>query len=637
MQQFSRSVSKAYVLAVAAPAAVLLLLLTGSRFVDEAAVSLLFYSAIILAACYGGLKPGLLATTITGALAAFFFLRQLRWPWIDFADSWIDLLLLMGGGGLISWLSEIVHTSRRRGEAERHRLEQEIAERKKLQQVLEEQNEQIELAQQAGRVGLWSLDLETGRRRNSKGWLELMGYTVETQPKYYVEWLAQSVHPDDRARVDEAYQAIIRGERTDLDIEFRILVSKEGHRWVVARGRVMQPNSKSGLRLLGVTADITERRRVEEAVKEADRRKDEFLASLAHELRNPLPPIRNAVEIMRTLSPPEPRLQWCRDIIERQVEQMGRLMEDLLDVSRITHDRLKLRKEKVELSKILDRAIESSRPLIDEGEHEFNINIPSEQIWLDADPIRLVQVFSNLLNNAAKYTKLGGKIWLTVECQGSEVVITVKDNGIGIPEELLPEIFNMFTQGHHGAESMRGGLGLGLTLARSLVEMHGGTIEAKSDGENHGSEFVVRLKAADIAPRPVAKESPPLPQAGMGMCKRILIVEDSEEQAQTLAMVLELMGHQIRRARDGPSALEILNEFLPDVALVDLGLPGMSGYDLARRIREQPRLQHLVLVAQSGWGRKQDRQRARRAGFDHHLVKPFNLQRLNNLLSAQSS
>jgi signal transduction histidine kinase/CheY-like chemotaxis protein len=464
-----------------------------------------------------------------------------------------------------------------------------------------------------------------------------MGYTADKQPRHYAEWLAQVVRPEDRARVDAAHQAIVRGEKTDLDIEFRIIDSIHGERWVVSRGRVMQPDSKSGPRLLGVTADITERRRMEHALKEADRRKDEFLATLAHELRNPLAPIRNAVEILRRLSPPEPRLQSCRSIIERQAEQMSRLMEDLLDVSRITLDRLKLRKEKVDLCNIIESAIETSRPLIDEGEHELTVNIPSEEIWLDADPIRLVQVFSNLLNNAAKYTAIGGHIWLTVQRRGSDVTVTVKDNGAGIPKELLPEIFSMFTQGQQEAGRMRGGLGLGLTLAKSLVEMHGGTIEAKSAGPKQGSELIVRLEVADVPPRALAKESQPVPKHETPAGKRILIVEDSEDQAQTLAMVLELMGHQIRRARDGPSALEMLKEFLPDVALVDLGLPGMSGYDLARRIREQPQLRHLMLVAQSGWGRKQDRQRARRAGFDHHLVKPFDLQRLNNLLSAQPS
>jgi signal transduction histidine kinase/ActR/RegA family two-component response regulator len=372
-----------------------------------------------------------------------------------------------------------------------------------------------------------------------------------------------------------------------------------------------------------------------EELKVADQKKNDFIAVLSHELRNPLAPIVNAVAILRTRGVPESKVEWCHDVIHRQVQHMVRLMDDLLDVSRIGHGKMTLRKRQVALTTVITSAIETSRPGIDDKGQELTVNLPAEQILLEADPSRLSQVFSNLLNNAAKYTETRGKILLTAELQDSEVVITVKDNGVGIVSELLPLIFDLFVQGQSSAENERSGLGLGLMLVRTLVELHGGTVEARSDGPGRGSEFVVRLPIADIA---TISENPDsefaqTAQPTTGQRKRILVVEDMKVQAEMLVALLELHGHEVRAVNNGPDALKMLTEFLPDVALIDVGLPGMNGYSLARLIREQQKFNHIVLIAQTGWVGEEDRQRSRAAGFNHHLAKPIDYNRLAEILA----
>jgi two-component system CheB/CheR fusion protein len=372
-----------------------------------------------------------------------------------------------------------------------------------------------------------------------------------------------------------------------------------------------------------------------EELKVADQKKNDFIAVLSHELRNPLAPIVNAVAILRTQGVSESKLEWCRDVIERQVQQMVRLMDDLLDVGRIGHGKMTLRKRRVALTTVINSAIETSRSGIDDKGQELTVNLPGENILLEADPSRLSQVFSNLLNNAAKYTQTGGQILLTAEHQDSEVFVTFKDNGVGIASELLPLIFDLFVQGRSSRDSERSGLGIGLTLVRTLVELHGGTVEARSDGPARGSEFVVRLPIAGIA---TISENPDnefaqTAQRTTGHRKRILVVEDMKVQADMLVALLELHGHEVRAVNNGPDALKMLTEFLPDVALIDVGLPGMDGYSLARLIREQQKFNHIVLIAQTGWVGEEDRQRSRAAGFDHHLAKPIDYNRLAEILA----
>jgi signal transduction histidine kinase/CheY-like chemotaxis protein len=381
-------------------------------------------------------------------------------------------------------------------------------------------------------------------------------------------------------------------------------------------------------------ADFIERCRTDEALRESDRRKDEFLATLAHELRNPLAPVRNAIQILHLKGPATPELEWACDVIDRQMQQMTRLIDDLMDVSRITRGRLELRRDRVELARVLQGAVETSRPLIDGSGHELTVALPADPVYLNGDITRLAQVFSNLLNNAARYSQRGSRISLTVERQGSEVVVSVRDTGIGIPKEMLPRIFDLFTQVDRSLECTQGGLGVGLTLVKRLVEMHGGSVAAHSDGAGTGSAFVVRLPIPVVEP---ALESQPAfgdkPRAAPAR-RRVLIVDDNNDAATSLAMMLSILGYETRTAGDGMAGLEAAAEFRPVVALLDIGLPKINGYDVARRIRQQPWGTDMALVAVTGWGQAEDKQRAIEAGFDHHLVKPVDPTPLTQLLAS---
>jgi two-component system CheB/CheR fusion protein len=417
---------------------------------------------------------------------------------------------------------------------------------------------------------------------------------------------------------------------------------------IVIHSREVLVRDEKGARsaVLAIKRDITEHKQMLEALKAADRRKDEFLATLAHELRNPLAPVRNAVEVMRLAGDDPSVIGRSRDVVQRQVSQLSRIVEDLIDVSRIVEKKIQLRKERVALGPIVETALETTRSAIEAYGHRLSVALPSEPLYLDADPVRISQILINLLNNASKYTEPGGQIWLQVEraddtdhpggaaaTDQDEVVMRVRDSGIGIRADLLPRVFEMFTQGDHSLERSRGGLGIGLTLVRSLVQMHGGSVEALSEGPGRGSEFVVRLPLADdAAPEPAAKAAAPPVEAGSAGPRRILVVDDNPDQAQSLGMLLKLMGHEVRLAYSGPEALQEAAAFVPDVALVDIGLPGMSGYEVARHIRAQPRLSHLVLVAQTGWGQDEDRRRSQEAGFDYHFVKPVTPEAIEEII-----
>jgi CheY-like chemotaxis protein/nitrogen-specific signal transduction histidine kinase len=386
---------------------------------------------------------------------------------------------------------------------------------------------------------------------------------------------------------------------------------------------------------VAVVIDIDDRRKAEEALKEADRRKDEFLAMLAHELRNPLAPIRNAVQALRRLGSPDPQLQWIREVIDRQAEHLARLVDDLLDVSRITQGKIALRQERLELMAVIARALETSRPNIDARKHHLNVSLPQEPIRLEGDLIRLAQVVSNLLNNAAKFTEEGGQIWLTAESQEGEIVLRVRDNGVGIPADLLPRIFDLFTQADRSLDRSQGGLGIGLSLARSIVEMHGGQVEAASAGLGQGSEFTVRLPLlAEATPQSGRESATRTGSAATPRRYRILVVDDNVDSAESMAFLLKFSGHEVQIAHDGPSAIETALLFLPQVLLLDIGLPGMSGYEVARRLRERPEMRNAALLALTGYGQEEDRRRSKEAGFDHHLVKPVDPKLLETLIGS---
>jgi PAS domain S-box-containing protein len=466
-------------------------------------------------------------------------------------------------------------------------------------------------------------------------------------------------------RVDEGSacaQAMERGERiviedVTLDAAFephRLVAAAAGYRAVQSTplksrsGAVVgmlsthfrTPHRPSGRdeRLLDLyarhAADLIERFRYEQALKDADRRKDEFLATLAHELRNPLAPIRTGLQLMSMANGDETAVEQARTMMGRQLTQLIRLVDDLMDVSRISRGNIELRKDRIELAAAVNSAVEASRPLIEEMGHELSVTLPQQPVVVEADLTRLAQVFLNLLNNAAKYTDRRGRISLVAERQGSDVAIAVRDTGVGIPAANLPKLFEMFSQVQGTLSRSQGGLGIGLCLVKRLVEMHGGRIEARSDGPGLGSEFVVRLPVAVEACRPEGRglETGDVARSSL----RVLIVDDNRDSADSLSIMLKMMGNTTRTAYDGQEAVSVAGEFRPDVILLDLGLPRMSGYEACRRIREQPGGEAVVMVAQTGWGQEEDRQRTHDAGFDHHMVKPVDPQALMRLLAGLS-
>ncbi len=374
-----------------------------------------------------------------------------------------------------------------------------------------------------------------------------------------------------------------------------------------------------------------ERLRLIGQLRESDRRKDEFLATLAHELRNPLAPIRNGLHVLRLGGAGGEMADDAREMMERQLSLMVRLIDDLLDLSRISRGKIELKKERVELAKVVHHAIETSRPTIEEAGHELMIDVPAGRVYVDADVIRLAQVFSNLLNNAAKYTERGGRIGLSVQRRGGEVHVSVRDNGIGIPVHMLPKVFDMFTQVDRNLERSQGGLGIGLSIVKRLVEMHGGSVEARSDGHGMGSDFAVRLPVVPyVAQSKIADEHATDPSSR----RRVLVVDDNRDAAMSLAMMLKLMGNETKTAHDGFEALEVAAVFRPDLILLDIGMPRLNGHETARRIREQPWDKGVVLVALTGWGQEEDRRMSDAAGFDAHLVKPIEPSALEKLLAS---
>lgn len=442
--------------------------------------------------------------------------------------------------------------------------------------------------------------------------------------------LESLVHPEDRAGFGEQLRALTASPSC-AEFEFRIVHRDGTTRWLAQACQPVHGEQGEFLGLRGSIRDVTERTKAERALRDADQRKDEFLATLAHELRNPLAPIRNALQILRLSTDPEVHEQ-SRSLMQRQLDQIVRLVDDLLDVSRISTGKLELRKEQVNLKEVVTSAAEASRPLIDRMGHTLAITIPKQTLTVDADPARLGQVFVNLLNNAAKYMDRGGRIWLAVERQGSDVLVSVKDTGVGIATDQLTGIFQMFSQVQSSLGRSQGGLGIGLTLVKRLVELHGGRIEPHSDGPGKGSEFVVRLPLVVEASGPLAHvegDGDKAPKSSL----RILIVDDNRDSADSLGMLLRIMGNDIRTADDGAKGVQMAGEFRPDVVLMDIGLPKLNGYQACRSIREQEWGKRMVLIAVTGWGQDEDRRRSHEAGFDHHMVKPVAPQALIKLLA----
>jgi len=432
---------------------------------------------------------------------------------------------------------------------------------------------------------------------------------------------------------DRCWMALALRDGKEYNGEEIVVERPDGTRWTaLAHANPFVNDAGRVYGAVNVLVDISERKRAEEALQKADRNKNEFLATLAHELRNPLAPIRNGLQIMRMAGGDAAMAAEAHSMMERQLGHMVRLIDDLLDVSRITQGKVALRKERVDLAAVVQDAVETSRSLIENAGHRLSLTLPPKPVTVNADRTRLAQVFANLLNNSAKYTAPGGDISLGVERHGTDVVVRVKDNGVGIPPDMLPRIFDTFMQVDRSLERSQGGLGIGLSLVRALVDMHNGTVEARSEGHGKGSEFVVRLSDA-VAPDH-SVEAPPGADSGMpSSIYRILVVDDNRDSALSLAMMLKIMGHDTRTGHDGEAAVSLAESFRPDVMLLDIGLPKMNGYDACRLIREQPWGRGIVLIALTGWGQDEDKLHSKEAGFNFHMIKPVDPDALAKLLT----
>jgi PAS domain S-box-containing protein len=502
-------------------------------------------------------------------------------------------------------------------------------------ETLQGSEERLRLALDAGRMGVWDWNILT----NEVGWSdnleEIHGLAPGTFAGTFDSFLAV-IHSEDRERVARTIDEAVRS-RTGYHADFRNLRADGRVGWISASGRVFSDASGRAVRMIGVGMDVTERHQLalelEARARElasADRRKDEFLAMLAHELRNPLAPLSAALRLLRE---PDADRERVLAIADRQTKQLARLVDDLLDASRITQGKIALRSEPVALADVVGRAIEAAKPAIEARGQVFRVDLPSEPLRLQADPARLAQVIANLLDNAAKYTPDGGFVGLSAERDGDQVVLHVRDTGAGLAPDLLPNVFDLFVQGDRSLDRPHGGLGIGLTIVRRLVELHGGRVEARSAGADKGSEFLVRLPALPaVAGTAVPSGDVAAPRVATTAGLKILVVEDNRDAAEVLATVVGLWGHEVRTAFDAPAALHVLDAWKPDVILSDLGLPRMDGYELARRLREPPSRCGAVLIALSGYGRDEDKRAARDAGFDHHLVKPPDLTMLGDLL-----
>jgi PAS domain S-box-containing protein len=504
-----------------------------------------------------------------------------------------------------------------------------VTERREAEQALRESEERFRLMADAAPVLIWVSGTDRKCTWFNKPWLDFVGRPME---KELGDGWAENVHPDDFERCLTTYVTSFDARR-DFSMEYRLRRHDGMYRWVLDNGVPRIAPDGGFLGYIGSCLDITTRREHEDALRDADRRKDEFLATLAHELRNPLAPVRNAVEILRLRGPDIPELQTARDMIDRQMRQMARLVDDLMDVSRITRGRLELRRERSALAPVLQAAVETNRSALDAAEQTLEMRIPEEPILLDGDPMRLAQVFANLLGNAAKFSPRGGRIAIAAERRGEQAVITVRDHGRGLAASELPHIFDLFVQGDAGGKRSQGGLGIGLTLVRRLVEMHGGRVEARSEGPGLGSEFTVSLPLAEApasrAAAPAFPAAAPAPAASRG---RVLVADDNRDAAASLSAMLGLLGYDIRTVFDGGEALRAAEEFRPQAALLDIGMPHTNGCDVARHIRKQPWGKEMVLLAVTGWGQDKDRRLTLEAGFDHHLVKPVDPRVIATLL-----
>lgn len=503
-----------------------------------------------------------------------------------------------------------------------------VTERKRAEAALRESEARLRVATEAAKIGAFDWNVETGVNIWNAELEAIYGLRPGEFGGSQGAW-EQLVHPDDRAgAVAKVDEALLTGQA--VEHEWRVIWPNGGVHWIAARFQGFKDTANKPLRLIGVNIDITERKQAELELAENDRRKDEFIATLAHELRNPLAPIRNGLVVLRKSGGQGPAAERMQAIMERQVHHLVRLVDDLLEVSRITSGTIELKRERVTLSTVIDLAVEMSREAIDAAGVELRIALPDQALVLDADPVRLTQIFGNLLCNAAKYTDQGGCVEIAAMRDGDDAVVSVVDSGAGIPKEMLPRVFDLFAQFNRTLGRAQGGLGIGLALVKSLVELHGGKVEAQSDGEGCGSRFIVRLPTSSAAkPDEPARRSAPRTAA---LSPRVLVVDDAVDVADAFAGLLESLGARVRVANSGAEGLKACVEFEPELIFLDIGMPDMDGFETARRLRKLPAGREVMLVALTGWGEEETQRRARDAGFDRHLTKPADICEIEALL-----
>jgi PAS domain S-box-containing protein len=494
--------------------------------------------------------------------------------------------------------------------------------------------ERLRIALEAGRLAFWDWDIKTGKLHFGGEWSKLLGYpTNQLIPQ--ISFWRDLLYPEDAARTQEALQATLDGRTPEHDTECRLKTASGGWLWVSARGRVIErENNGKAIRHVEVIEDIQQRRDTREHLKQIALQKDEFLAILAHELRNPLAPIRTGLQIIKR-DPTSLMASQARDMMDRQLAHLVRIIDDLLDVSRIGLGKVELKKTLITVKSIVDSAIEASKPFIDEHKHSLKISIPDQPVFILGDLTRLSQVVSNLINNAAKYTHDLGQIELSVFKLNDSVAIQVKDNGLGIPSEMLERIFDMFGQVNQTLDRAQGGLGIGLALVRKLVELHNGTVRAESLGTNRGSTFTVTLPI-EQPPSGQLPNSDVKTKAGQKPDRKVAVIDDNIDGAASLSMFMQMTGHQCKVAHSALDGLKLIDEFTPDVVFLDIGLPEMNGYEVARRIRTGNRGKDIYLIAMTGWGGESDKDAAKAAGFNAHITKPINLDTVSDLVETGS-
>jgi PAS domain S-box-containing protein len=592
------------------------------------------YAAVAAAVWYGGYRPAI-ASVLLGYLAAdYWFIEPRGSLSLHTAREQIVLVLYLSTCSIVIGFGEAVRRTLVRARLSRQEIEQEIAQRRKAEEHVSGLNRELRVAKSELEIVTDCMSASVTRCSRD------LKYIWVSQP--YADWIGRSRAEIHGQSIQEVlgpavfenllpyFQQVLSG--VSVQYEEEVNYHALGRRWVHATYSPTFDKFGKPDGWVAVIVDIDARKRAEDALQQSNRKKDEFLATLAHELRNPLAPIRNAVDLLRLVGTSDAELQAARDIIDRQATQMTRLVDDLLEVSRITQGKVQLRRELIALSSAVQNAVEATQPLIQDLSHELTVTCDDEPIYVDADPTRLTQIIANLLNNAAKYTQRGGHIWLKVERQAESGIVSVRDTGIGIASEQLPHVFEMFSQEKRALEHAQGGLGIGLALVKGLVELHRGSVEVCSDGPGLGSEFIVRLpcvqRSADTSL--ACREQPA--KSLMAPTHRILVVDDNRDSVESMSIMLRLLGHDVYSARDGLEAVQAAASVLPDVVLLDIGLPNMNGYEAARQIRKHRWGENIVLIALTGWGQEEDRKQALDAGFDHHFTKPMDIAAIHSIL-----